>query len=422
MSRSVSFHVATAILTISLSVALFSSFAFAQTPTREKPKLKDFGSSLKRLKWDPERNAAVETKRKKDKAKGSEEEDVVRVETTLIVCDVLVLDQQGHPVLGLTEGDFLLTEDGQPQQVGIFSLGDNASIPRSIVLVIDYSGSLLPYINMSVEATKTLVDQLGPKDRMAIVTDDIKLLEDFTQDKAKLKSKLESLKKKALDKDAMGGWFRGHSLQFSALMASLRELFSAEDVRPVVIFQTDGDELGLLQPQPAKVAPVMKAIAKNFSLADLYKEAEKSRATIYSIVPGIRLIGFSESEQIERARKTVEEETLARTKVRAEIRVPRAPSNPDLRPFVRTRLQQQSALAELSAITGGWASFLEDPSQTGETYTRIFSDINRRYIVGYYPTNKEHDGKRRKVNVEVRGHPEYIVMGRKSYYAAEPDQ
>ena len=82
----------------------------------------------------------------------------------------------------------------------------------------------------------------------------------------------------------------------------------------------------------------------------------------------------------------------------------------------------QSALALLATITGGWANFLSDPSQADEIYSRIFSDINRRYIVGYYPTNKEHDGKRRRISVVVRGHPEYIVMGRKSYYAPEPEQ
>src|SRR5207248_6399664 len=83
-----------------LTVIALSSFTCAQSPSREKPKLKDFGSSLKRLKWDPTKNAAVETKRKEDKAKGSDEEDVVRVESSLVVNDVLVLDQQGRPVPG----------------------------------------------------------------------------------------------------------------------------------------------------------------------------------------------------------------------------------------------------------------------------------------------------------------------------------
>jgi hypothetical protein len=62
------------------------------------------------------------------------------------------------------------------------------------------------------------------------------------------------------------------------------------------------------------------------------------------------------------------------------------------------------------------------PSQASEIYARIFSDINRRYVVGYYPTNKQHDGKRRKINIEVKGHPEYLVMGRKSYYAPSAEQ
>jgi len=82
----------------------------------------------------------------------------------------------------------------------------------------------------------------------------------------------------------------------------------------------------------------------------------------------------------------------------------------------------QAALAVVSTITGGWTAFLEQPSQAEEIYSRISSDINQRYVVGYYPTNKEHDGKRRKLNITVRDHPEYIVMGRKAYYAPSPDQ
>jgi len=66
--------------------------------------------------------------------------------------------------------------------------------------------------------------------------------------------------------------------------------------------------------------------------------------------------------------------------------------------------------------------FLEEPSEADQIYSSILADINRRYIVGYYPTKKEHDGKRRKVEVSVRDHPEYKVVGRKWYYAPSPDQ
>jgi hypothetical protein len=93
-----------------------------------------------------------------------------------------------------------------------------------------------------------------------------------------------------------------------------------------------------------------------------------------------------------------------------------------LRYEAEQRVKLQSALALLSTITGGWIEFFDQPSQADDIYSRILSDINRRYIIGYYPTNKEHDGKRRKITVEVRGHPEYIVMGRKSYYASDAEQ
>jgi len=84
---------------------------------------------------------------------------------------------------------------------------------------------------------------------------------------------------------------------------------------------------------------------------------------------------------------------------------------------VNITLQLQTALAGVAPLTGGWTEFLEVPEQADAIYSRIFSDINQRYIVGYYPTNKERDGKRRKIEFVVKGHPEYQVYGRRSYFA-----
>src|SRR4051812_38485723 len=151
MCNKTSYLAATILVTVFYGV-LSSPFAPAQSPDPEKPKLKDFGSSLKRLKWDSEQNAAAEIKRDKEKGSGANQEDVLRVETTLVVCDVLVTDKQGRPVQGLTRDDFVVTEDGAPQQVDTFALGDNSAIARSIVLIFDYSGSQFPFIKNSVAA------------------------------------------------------------------------------------------------------------------------------------------------------------------------------------------------------------------------------------------------------------------------------
>jgi len=427
----------------------------AQSPPKEKPKLKDFGSSLKRLRWDPKLNASVETKPAYKEANAGEGEDIVKVETSLVVSDVLVLDHRGQSVKGLTANDFVVTDEGKPQQVGMFSLGDNVTVPRSIVLIVDYSTSQFPFINTSIAAAKTLVDRIAPIDRMAIVTDDVKLLQDFTTDKTALKDKLESLRQRSSTWDTPNTSPKQHfgrSAQYSALLATLREMFDEEDQRPIIIFQTDGDEaLWLRNPITVRQVPpnLPKDLRKEaeralsnwqkdprnsqqeFSLNDVYRAVEKSRAIIYTVIPGFQLIGLSLDEQIAKMKAERERTVLAwnakPTPIRTAIlkgeqdRWARTPPEA-LRYEAGEEVKLQAALAVVSTITGGWTAFLEQPSHAEEIYSRISSDINQRYVVGYYPTNKEHDGKRRKLNITVRDHPEYIVMGRKAYYAPSPDQ
>jgi VWFA-related protein len=442
-------------LLVVLGLGLFTAKPFAQSPGREKPKLKDFGSSLKKLKWDPEKNAATESSPSNQNSNAAGE-DVVRIDTSLVVSDLSVVDKQGHIVQGLKASDFAIKEDGTPQQVGHFLLGDNTSVSRSIVLIIDYSGSQFPYIKNSVDAAKILVDKLGPLDRMAIVTDDIELLVDFTNDKRNLKKKLDSLVEKNRGKKGFlgfGGNSRqfGGSAQYSALMATLKEAFDEEDQRPIIVFQTDGDEAFYLRNSiitpavPPDVPPELQARVQEevetrkklqqdglteFSLDDVYQAVEKSRATIYTVVPGFRLIGLTPDQQVERVKAddqkqiaewlaTVRPKVKEAFKAREEERQKRMTIE-ILRYRAEESLKVQTALAEVATLSGGWTEFLETPSQAQEIYSRIFSDISKRYIVGYYPTNKERDGKRRKISFEVKGHPDYVILGRKSYYAPGP--
>jgi VWFA-related protein len=367
----------------------------AQSQPEERPKLKNFGSSLDRLKWDPNLNEAVENKPPARRA--NEDDDVIKVDTNLVICSVTVLDQRGKVVPNLTRDDFIITENGRTEKVDHFSLGNDLSIPRTIVLVIDYSGSQSPFIKESVEAAKVLVDKLGPKDLMAIVTDDVKLLVDFTRDKKELKKALDSLYSKSKKKDF------GKSKQFGALMAVIREMFTEEDVRPIVIFQTDGDQVFALQPSTPPLfdmpaPPVRDALREHFSLRDLYNTIERSRVSVYTVIPGMPHIELLNGGELPR----VDQQTGFRTLVTDYVR------------------WQQMAAA--GAAIGGWTAYLQQPEDAPGIYGKILDDINSRYILGYYPSEKTHDGKRRQVQVEVRGHPEYTITGRKSYFAPPSDQ
>lgn len=434
-----------------VSVFLILGFcinSFAQSQQREKPKLKDFGSSLKKLKWDPQKNETVITQQA-----SRDDEDVITIETSLVTSDVLVTDKQGRPVRDLKATDFTVSEDGVPQQIGHFVLGDNVNLSRSIVLIIDYSRSQFPYIADSIAAAGLLVDQLGPKDRMAIVTDDVDLLVDFTGDKRELKRGLESLLERNRGaKSFLGvGGKRprfGRSAQFSALMATLNEAFDDEDQNPVIVFQTDGDELEFLRNSvivhevPSGLPPeilrevqeeveqkrrLQRSLMTEFSLDDVYRAAERSRATIYSIIPRTRLLDLTQDEQIKRlaaedSRSVATWSEASSEKMRNSFKVLEEQRRKRLTPeILQARIDQelkiQRSLVDLAKMSGGWAEFLETKSQTASIYNRILADLNLRYIIGYYPTNKNHDGKKRQLTIEVKGHPEYIISSRKSYYA-----
>jgi hypothetical protein len=214
----------------------------------------------------------------------------------------------------------------------------------------------------------------------------------------------------------------GRSEQYDALMAVLKELFSEEDVRPIIIFQTDGDQLSRLNARPNPYI-----VQRTFTLEEIMTAAEKARATIYSIIPGIRFVGLSEEEQLQRSKTDWKNRMESNAELRRMKNLPEPGRGPNaisdkiISMNAATWLRLQLALVGLAKYTGGWTDYLERPDQADEVYTHVLNDINQRYIIGYYPTNRTRDGKRRKVSMEVRGHPEYIVWGRKTYFSPEPD-
>jgi len=429
-----------------LTVSLFAT-SLAQTPApKKRKKLKDFGSSLKRLQWDPQKNAAMELPATDEVA--NSEADVVRINTSLVSSDLLVLDAKGNPVSGLTAADFVIRENGASQTVGHFSNGDNVNVPRTIVLIIDYNCTQALYLKDSIKGAKLLVDKLGPKDLMAIVTDDVEMIQDFTSDKGKLKHKLTELYDRTRQDPVF--WGRpgqarfGLNKQYSALMATLKEAFTVEDIRPIIIFQTGGVEAYVLRDPVVKLTIpeglptellgmaetnrdfIRQALRENpvpFSLDDVYRTVQKSRVTIYTVSPGPQYMGLNPDVQMA---KIVEQKRESLQNLRF-ISPPQAAHVRDIflnRVQLRFEIDEaakiQSALSQVAPLTGGWTAFLEKPEQANEIYSRIFTDINQRYIVGYYPTNKTHDGKRRKIDFEVKGHPEYQIMGRRAYFAPGP--
>jgi len=410
-------------------VALLISLAPVVITRAQTDAQKTFGSSLKRPR--------VSTTDRPNTDVDPQTEEIIRVDTSLVLLDVLVTDQSGTKIItGLTRDDFVVTEDDELQEISFFAPGDDAQrLPRSIVLIFDRSDSQLAYLEASVEVAKRLVNKLAPADEMAIVTDDVELAVGFTRDKKRLKSALDSLKRFTLE------GYRTRSMQFSSLLATLRELVGEGKRRPIIIFQTDGDEVARLSGWPPVAGEQVHAY--DYGISDVYAEVERSRAKIYAVVPNERLLGLSEQEVEIRARLTLEKRRAASLKTKdmwyGLRRLPPEKNSGSTAPAafrkeallnglkefrqkaekraIKTLVQGQVAAARVAELTGGWTLFLENPAETDAAYARILTDINLRYVIGYYPLNKTLDGKLRQVRIEVRGHRDYVVQGRRSYSA-----
>lgn len=403
-------------LCIVACLAISMPFGFSQTVTKGKDRKKNFGKSLDRFKKADKFQKRNGEPVGKERPSSISDDDVIRVETNMVVTDLLVLNPKGNAIVGLKREDFVVTENGVPQDVELFAKGNDAKIPKTIVLIIEV-GNLPTSPQMRLDSAKRLVDKLGPDDKMAIVTSNLQLRLDFIDDKKLLTSTLEKLR---YEKPALGRY------SYASLLAALTEMFDGSETRPIVINQTFGDELIALKPMWVEYKQFCgrgpdNYCERNFAYSDVLESVERSRATIYNIWPGPQFVGLSKEQQIARMLR------MSRSGGEWEERLDRWDGRDDLQKrFVERgaveNTKLQTAFLNIADVSGGFTSFLESPGEADGIYDNILTVIENRYVIGYYPKNEIRDGKRRTVNIEVRGHPEYTIAGRKTYFAPGPSQ
>ena len=152
------------------------------------------------------------------------------------------------------------------------------------------------------------------------------------------------------------------------------------------------------------------------------RAAARSRATVYSLITSERLLGLPPDKLYEQGRRLLARAERARYATDEEYeRHARIFPNSDAKVKLWTDrfLRAQEATVRVAELTGGWSAFFEKPDQAALLYERITNDIFNRYVIGYYPTNTSRDGRFRRVKIEVRGHPEYVIYGRAGYFAPD---
>ncbi len=156
----------------------------------------------------------------------AQDDDVLKIESSIVVLNATVNDTRGNPVSGLKQTQFKVFEDGQEQKVDFF---DAEKTPFAAVLLIDTSGSMETRISMARGAAINFLDGLRPDDATAIYHFDTKvsLVQDFSNSRD-ITEKIFDLKTD------------GYTALNDAIYKAGQELAKRPEKRKAIIVLSDG--------------------------------------------------------------------------------------------------------------------------------------------------------------------------------------
>ncbi len=97
--------------------------------------------------------------------KQDQDDDVVRVNTELVILNATVLDKDGKFVSGLRRADFRVFEDGQEQKLTSFTAEETAF---AAAILLDTSGSMESRLTLGRSAAIRFLDGLRDEDVAAV--------------------------------------------------------------------------------------------------------------------------------------------------------------------------------------------------------------------------------------------------------------
>jgi VWFA-related protein len=156
-----------------------------------------------------------------------DENEVVRVNTSLVTIPVSVMDRAGKYVPSIRQGEFRIWEEGVEQEIAYFATVEK---PFTVALVIDTSGSTKDRLTEIQDAAISFVNQLRPADRVLVVSfdDEVRVLSEATSDRARLRDAILRVRPG-----------KGTKL-YDAVDFVINERFNRMDGRKAILLFTDG--------------------------------------------------------------------------------------------------------------------------------------------------------------------------------------
>ncbi len=114
----------------------------------------------------------------------------IKREVRLVLVEATVRDKGGKAMKVLKQEDFLLFEDGKPQEIAHFS---QDQLPLAVAVVVDLSGSIQPFLRPLRYASMSALKTLKREDEVALFTftESVERRVDLTHDKLAVSDQIE---------------------------------------------------------------------------------------------------------------------------------------------------------------------------------------------------------------------------------------
>ncbi len=299
-------------------------------------------------------------------AQQPQELPTIKVDVNIVNLLCSVRDSRNALVGNLGRDDFLVTEEGKPQEIRYFE--KETDLPLTIGLLVDVSASQRNLIPTERQAAERFFSSVLKKKDMAFLISfgsEAELLQDYTDSVVLLRDALDRLRLNTPPSSPMPGpvptvYTPRGTILFDAVYLATSEKLRAEVGRKAVVVITDGVDQG-----------------SRLKLADAIEAAQKADAIIYSIYyvdprayGGTGLLYF--------------------------------PGNGDLK--------------KMSEQTGGRMFEVGRKNTLEDIFRQIQEEMRSQYAIGYVSTNTARDGSYRRVDVRTK-QKGLKVQARKGYYA-----
>jgi Ca-activated chloride channel homolog len=307
----------------------------------------------------------------------AQDDDVIKVDSTIVRLNVGVVDRSGNPITTLTKDSFTVYEDGVKQNIISF---EPTETPFSVAMLLDMSGSTQSFRQILKMSAFRFVDALANEDRISVIEfyDKINVLNDFTTNRKDIGSSIE----------LSNG--RGKTQVYKAIDLALEKISKEGKRRKAIIVLTDGIDTELQNKDRSflsniKESEILTAIKpeKNDLLNKILEKADKQNVTIYPL-----------------ALPTGDPKRLADP----------TPMQFAMYDAARNRLQL------LADRTGGKLNAINRLEEMGRFYASVAADIRSLYTIEYQPINDKRDGKFRNIKIEVNN-PNLIARTKQGYFA-----